>query len=295
MIHINLVFNFWPFSYVPTVLFSLFDYGLNTVSSVHMVYMTWVLLRSIQAGGTFEQELLMRRPTLVMALIWILGTAQFIPFLFVYGFEEYTINIEFPPFVEFALNIVTWLSPLLAVAIIGFVIVYILNKRRLAKLKLKRINQTRLRAILANSVQNIGSSNRAGHSEVTAALSAASSNGFRNRVRLALKLLRSAINWEVQTRFQIVIISYWLQWLPFCITSIIEPVCNCVPGLLANVLDWFTYSVSLTDPLIALLVNSHVILFRNRRSRNKTPSPNHANNHTGGNQMGQNQTGTQQK
>lgn len=221
-----------------------------------MIYMTWVLLRSIQAGYTFKREYLMRRPSLVMLAIWSSSMIIYIPFVFLFGFEEYTIRIDFNPIVEMILNIITWLLPLIGVAGFSFNIVTILNRRRLVKLRLKDYNRQLIKAALSLSMISTKVENK----------TQSSSNDHRPSPQLrlvaAVRTLQSIVNWQTQTRFELIILTFWLQWMPFCLVSIIQPACNCVPSILFAVLDWMTYSASLTNPIVTLLVNSHVVIFK---------------------------------
>lgn len=63
-----------------------------------------------------------------------------------------------------------------------------------------------------------------------------------------------------QVKFQIIIISYWIQWLPSFTINLFNPFCQCIPVDISEGIYWLTFSVSMTDPLVVLLLNPNVAL-----------------------------------
>lgn len=250
------MFNFWPFGYVSAIFFRLFDGALNTVGTMHMLYLTLAVLRSVQAGSSYQREPLMRYPVLVMILIWTLSILIFVPITLTFGIDPYTTNIKISPSFTLAINLITWFLPLLTVIVLGFYILIVLKKHHKRKMRIQNLDQIRLREVLGRRMSennnNLSTVNMVGSRH----------NLFYRRILRALERVRELLNLETHIRFQLVIISYWAQWLPFTVVNLINPLCACVPNLLWSIFNWLTYSVSLTNPVLAIFTNSRVVLFK---------------------------------
>ena len=61
-----------------------------------------------------------------------------------------------------------------------------------------------------------------------------------------------------ETRFQFIIVSYWVQWLPLLLIYLFYPFCECVPEKIIHIAYWLSYSASMTNPIMVLLFNSNI-------------------------------------
>ena len=79
-----------------------------------------------------------------------------------------------------------------------------------------------------------------------------------NRRKKLLKYIRELFHFGPQTKFQIIIISYWIQWLPSFLISLFNPFCRCVPEHVVQGIYWMTFTASLTNPITVLIFNPNV-------------------------------------
>lgn len=260
--HIGRVFGYWPLGRTTALMWAAFDNGINSITNLHMLYMTWARFRSIQAPSSYEKEILARSPKLVCLLIWLAGLLIWTLITFSHGVDEFTTSISFKPSLEIALIFATWFTPLVAILPISCCIIVILNRRHRKMARIKRpalfvrsrcpTNNTRNNF---NHVTNMTGSNRSNSHRMIAA----SSPMIIRSNSLRWRKFKSIFSLAPQSRFQIIIFSYCLQWFPSCIIALIDPVCACIPANLIANIYWLTFTVCLTDPLVILLFYSNVI------------------------------------
>ena len=71
--HVRTVFGYWPLSTWISILWSIYDNNINFTTNMHMVYMAYARIRSINKPTTYKTELLMRHPIRVMISFWVFG------------------------------------------------------------------------------------------------------------------------------------------------------------------------------------------------------------------------------
>lgn len=71
--HIENFFGYWPFGNAFSVSWASFDNSINTITALHMLYMSYVRMRSLKCPMTFYNELLIRKPKLTMLFMWLFG------------------------------------------------------------------------------------------------------------------------------------------------------------------------------------------------------------------------------
>lgn len=85
--------------------------------------------------------------------------------------------------------------------------------------------------------------------------------------RLLSKIKKFKIS--AQTKFTIIILSYWLQWIAPCLLTIANPMCNhCINGPVADAIYWLTFTVCAVDPLVVLILNPNVTISCFRKKKN---------------------------
>lgn len=77
-----------------------------------------------------------------------------------------------------------------------------------------------------------------------------------NKLKTSLKSRRFKMG--AQTKLTIIIATYWTQWTLPCLITLIDPICNCVSDEASTAIYWLTYTVTLTDPIIILLLNPNI-------------------------------------
>ena len=65
------VFGYWPLSYSFGISWEIYDQSHQTVTALHMLYMSWIRLRSIQNPKNYKNELIAKYPILMMISVFI--------------------------------------------------------------------------------------------------------------------------------------------------------------------------------------------------------------------------------
>ena len=190
--HIKSIFGYFPLSPVIAYMWASYDNNINMTTSLHMLYMSYVRIRSIRAPKHYTNEYLFRYPVFVMICFWILGLTTWIPIVFTYGLNQYTLSIAYGTNrlnLKTVLNFISWFIPLVFIFFISAQIIYYLNKR-------KRLASSNLKISTTNSAFNISS--------ITSA-----NIRIKNR-----NLFRSCLNYRfsAQSKYMIIISTYWIQW-----------------------------------------------------------------------------------
>ncbi len=68
------IMGYWPFGTILGSIWASYDNNINVTTSLHMLYMAYVRLRSVKSPNGYKFELLCRRPWLVMLSFWATGT-----------------------------------------------------------------------------------------------------------------------------------------------------------------------------------------------------------------------------
>lgn len=257
--HFNHVLGYWPFGTVTSLVWTSFDNAINVITNMHMLYMTWIRFRSIVALNTYEKEFLARYPLAVSLSLWAMGFLIWTPITFSYGVVQFTTNIDFEPsYIQVVLIFITWFSPLLAIIVLAAIILVILNKRNRRVAHMKRFTPSMITHTAAFSGHSdAGDGGHAGGAAYTESSHTKRKSQFMRKIKKHMHL-------GPQSRFEIIILSYWLQWFPSCLIAIIDPLCACVPSSLSSTIYWLTYTVCLTDPLVILIFNPNVAIIRRR-------------------------------
>lgn len=243
LFHLASLFGYFPLGSILANMWSSYDNNINMTTSLHMFYMSYVRIRSLEAPKSYLDEFLIRHPVYIMISFWVMGLTTWIPVVYVYGVKEYSLDINYGDenyALKISLNIITWLIPLLLILIISIKIVYFLNMR-------KR-NAIVMRAPKKSTIYS-------GNATTTTI-----SRETWNR-----RLFKACFNYRfsAQTKFMIIISTYWLQWILPCLLTIINPICGeCIPQDIYLAIYWTTFTVCLIDPLIVLILNPNVSCMR---------------------------------
>ena len=71
--HIFTVFGYWPFSETACIMWSSLDSSLNTITILHMLYMSYARIQSIINPKQYHYGFLIKRTPLVCISIWFIG------------------------------------------------------------------------------------------------------------------------------------------------------------------------------------------------------------------------------
>lgn len=147
-------------------------------------------------------------------------------------------------------------TPLATTIFLGFYMIVLINNH---KRKKQHISKVMAMARSITATNNNSSSNLQKNQPASNANQYQVRSLRLRRKRIVSNLLK-LLHLGPQVRFQIIIISYWIQWLPSFLFDLFNPFCECVPANVSSGIYWLTFTVSMTDPLFALLLNPNVIL-----------------------------------
>lgn len=112
LFHIYVLFKYWPLMSSLAYVWSIFDNSINTITNLHMLYISLAKLRSIQAPTTYHKEILFRKPYLVIGIIWLFGLITWIIIVKYFDLSPFTMQVNYKPdFIRNIVNLFFWLLP----------------------------------------------------------------------------------------------------------------------------------------------------------------------------------------
>jgi hypothetical protein len=127
--HVSDVFGYWPFGMGSALVWSTYDNNINYNTAAHMFYASYARLRSLQNPKGYSQEILLKKPFIVMALIWIFSLGIWGVIMGLVGDKPYTVIVDFNPFYLTAVLNAPWLFFIVGVMIIAIMISVFLFKK----------------------------------------------------------------------------------------------------------------------------------------------------------------------
>jgi hypothetical protein len=228
--HIFTIIGKWPFGKVPCILWNSLDSSINAISMFHMLYMSWVRLMSILQPQTYLQNRIVKYPLRISLLCWLTGFLIWTPVNIGYitnNYPEGQCYIPFQPaYIKLILTFLTWFVPLI---IIACMLLYFL-----------RILHVKQNRVLPSNASNTN-------------FSIQSSTNTQPKPKIS----RRKFKLSPATKLTIIVFCYLLQWIPSCLIWMIDSLCNCVPLGIATFSYWLTFTVSLTDPILILVLNTN--------------------------------------
>ena len=216
--HIRTCFGYWPLSNSLGILWAIFDNNINTVTNMHMLYLCWSRLRSIQNPKNFHQEILLKHPAITMLLIWLISLLIWIPQVLVFGLIEYSLELNIDSVgLNLTNTILFWFLPLLGILVVSCLIFVYL-----------KISQKRKQKF---------------------------SNFKSNESNKSVFECLFHYHLSPQTVFTFIMLLYWIQWIIPCLVSLLIMIPN---DQIITQVYWLTYTVCFTDALILLILNPNV-------------------------------------
>ena len=233
--HVMDIFGYNPFGYGLTFSWSLFDNSINTITNLHMLYLSWAQYRSINSPMNFKGELLFRKPYLMMLFIWVFSMISWLPFVLLFGIVEFTTNVNYQPyFIGNIINLFLWLIPLILILILTILVIRALSMRKFKSKKFINYNSSKKTTVLHN----------------------------KDKVSLRMRLvsLKRFIPQKLspEVKLLIIMISYLLQWFLPSTLTIFNGILFDAPVNVSFGIYWLTYTVCLTHPAIMLVSNSNI-------------------------------------
>ncbi len=126
--HVYSIFKYWPLSPLSAKIWSSYDNSINTVTNLHMIYLSYSRLRAIKSPRSYSTEFLLKKPALIMAFIWLISFIIWTPIAFTFGLVNQSLifndSLLIPIF-----QLIFWFLPLLIILIISCMIFYELKSK----------------------------------------------------------------------------------------------------------------------------------------------------------------------
>jgi dopamine receptor D1 len=235
--HIYTILGKWPFGETFCIIWNSFDSSLNTITILHMLYMSWVRVMSIIQPKTYLQNKIIKHPFIVSLLCWLTGFLIWIPVNTCYITSNYPDGqcyiLYKPVYIQFIITFLTWFLPLI---IIVCMLLYLMRALKIKNSKKKII----LKSNVSNAVT--------GFTNITKIATQSVKNNKSNTKKKQL---------IAETKLSIILIVYLVQWVPSCLIWMIDSLCNCVPIGISKITYWLTFTVALTDSILLLALNTN--------------------------------------
>ena len=128
--HIEDLFDYWTFGPIPSILWAVADNTINTVTNLHMLFMSYARLKSILSPRHYTSELLLKKPCLTIIGFWIFGMSYWLIFCFLFKTIRFSSHINYHPhYLQSVINYFVWLLPLKIVLITSIYLLYLLKTR----------------------------------------------------------------------------------------------------------------------------------------------------------------------
>jgi hypothetical protein len=228
LFHISSIFGYWPLPNIIGQLWAIYDSNINITTNLHMLYMSYIRLRSIQSPKHYSNEFLIKSPVLMMLSFWVVSLLTWFIIVLVIGLNEFSLSVAFDrktQYIQFVIYFIGWFSPLMLILIFSIQIIkYLIIKSKRTSVQRQMINNSRdLMTITNNPTIDTN----------------------KTSINDSKKLrLEKFFRFKPQTIFLIIISTFWLQWIPPCILTLAQNICNnCINIDLYNDIYWLTYTV----------------------------------------------------
>ena len=212
--HVNDIFGYWPFGKVPALLWSTYDNNINYNTAAHMFYASYARLRSVYNPHGYSREKLLKKPFIIMIIIWFASLGIWAIITATIGEKPETVIVNFDPFYLTTVFNAPWLFLIIGIFILAIMISIFLFEKAI-KDKIKRS-----RKILDQPSIITGESSLAtGLSKLS---KVPKQVGFFRRI-------------TPEKKFLIIMGSYLVQWTPPCIMVMISPFVYIDPGVYSGI------------------------------------------------------------
>jgi hypothetical protein len=226
------VFGYWPLHNSLGLAWAIYDLSQHSISVLHMLYISWIRLRSIQMPKTYKTELFAKQPKLIMFLFWLISIIIWTCVVIHYGLYEYNTDLKLTEY-----NQILFISLIICFLIFPSLISLIISIKMI--IYLKRIDKRKQNMNVINTTNQVIHAGNLADSKL-------------NKKKSKLKS---------STRYTIIITIFQLQWIPCCLLSLVTPFLNeHLSELINNIINWITNTVCLTDPIVVLILNKNLYL-----------------------------------
>lgn len=248
--HFVNVFGYWPLGYTTSVVWTLLDRAQHIITGLNMLYLSWTRLRAIESPKNYQNEILMKRPLIVMGTIWFQGYLIWGVVVIKFGVVEYSTEINYDTSgdtINTILFILFWFIPLLATLIIA----------------IKIIAHLRIRSKKRVSLGVFTRKTRISSAVRLESFSSGSNTELREKINLKkifhkiLSFKASSLN--AKTKYAIILAIFLSLWFPCCVLSILCPFISVETADAFDIgINWVTNLACLTDPVVVLILNSNL-------------------------------------
>jgi L-asparagine transporter-like permease len=144
--------------------------------------------------------------------------------------SQFSVDVYYHPYyVGVIIDFFLFFLPIVGIMFLGFYIVVLLSNIHRKKREMRRK--------MSNMAKNQSST---------------------SQISMIIHFIHILTRLGPETKFQFIIVSYWIQWLPLLLIYLFYPFCECVPENIIHIAYWLSYSASMTNPIMVLLFNSNI-------------------------------------
>ena len=249
------IYQYWPWDVVPCTIWTCFDFACCTVSMLHLCLIALDRLQCITQPHTYIGEEAKKRTLAGIVLAWTVGSLIWIPVIVLFRHKDVTFNrngCKFLPPKEYilVLSIIVYFGPIFAMLLLYVELLKALNdKEERLKQHMKR-KQCNGEAGETNKGFT-GEEVKDGESDKNEL-----NKCSKDKAKSKLEQKMSRQNHRSVKVIGVVIFTFLLCWLPFCLFWPIAAFCEtCIGAGWYAASYWMAYLNSMVNPLLYFTVN----------------------------------------
>lgn len=247
--HIQDVFGYWPLGKVASHIWSTYDNNINPTTAQTMFYCCYARLRSLQNPKGYENELLLKKPYVVMGLIWIVWLTYWGIVEGTIGNQPFTITVNYDP---------PWLVSLLNFPWVFFLCCNIVCTVIIGKFLFEKASKDKKKRSAKSKTLSESKSNKSGVNTQSSALATQSTLiETYSSLRSTMSKIGQYKVFTPERKFVIIMVTYIAQWSPPCFLCFTSSFITYDP-LIYNGIYWLTYTVCLVDGCNIFFLNPNI-------------------------------------
>ena len=234
--HMQLIFNYFPFDKYTCFVHLIIDHSTSTIEISHFIYMSYARLRCILAPRSYQNEMLIKYPKLIIALIWSGVTIFWTPIVYFFSFSIYIEGDCAVTYGNKYMGITTvligYILPLcFTIGTSNFVLISISRSKNFIYKPTKSLNT--IRDDTKNSTSTRVSLNASFY----------------------LSHIKKIVLNNPQVKLSIITIVFNVCYFPYSTMLVVDAVCSCAGYYVYVITEMFCFSASMWNPILILILN----------------------------------------
>ncbi len=171
----------------------------------------------------------------MMVSFWAITLTIWIIIVSVFRLDDFSLNVAFDrntQYISLFFNFIGWFVPLMLIFYFSAETMIFLRKRSRKIDNLRKVNTPETASITVITKR------------VTPSKKTTVTSPMEKTKTKKIKRLKKLFQFKPQTVFLIIISTYWIQWMPPCILTITQTLCDsCIDSIIFSDIYWLTYTV----------------------------------------------------